>query len=66
MGDVEVMAQFIALAKQDLGLNALQEAVSDLSKKTSLPSGLDEEALDDIPETSGVYFFMVKTTYPYT
>ena len=64
MGDVEVMAQFIALAKQDLGLKVLQEAVSELSRKTSLPSGLYEEALDDIPETSGVYFFYGENNLP--
>jgi len=37
MGDVEVMAQFIALAKEELGLEGLQEAVSSISKNTSLP-----------------------------
>lgn len=64
MGDVEVMAQFIAHAKQDLGLAALQAAVAELAKKTSLPSGLDEDAIDGIPETSGVYLFYGENQLP--
>ena len=64
MGDVEVMAQFIELAKEELGLEALQEAVFSLSKKTSLPSGLDENLIDDIPETPGVYLFYGENNLP--
>ncbi len=64
MGDVEVMAQFIELAKEELGLEALQEAVFLLSKKTSLPSGLDENLIDDIPETPGVYLFYGENNLP--
>ncbi len=64
MGDVEVMAQLIELAKSELGLEALEAAVAGLSKKTSLPSGIDEDVIDDIPETSGVYLFYGENNLP--
>jgi DNA polymerase-3 subunit epsilon len=64
MGDVEVMAQLIELARNELGLEALETAVAELSKNTSLPSGLDDQVLDDIPETSGVYLFYGENNLP--
>ena len=64
MGDVEVMAQLIDLAKRELGLDALEAAVAELSKKTSLPSGIDEDVIDEIPETSGVYLFFGENNLP--
>jgi hypothetical protein len=36
MGDVEVMAQLIDLAKRELGTNALEAAVAELSEKDEL------------------------------
>ncbi len=64
MGDVEVMAQLIALAKRELGFEALEAAVSELSKKTSLPSGIDEDVIDEIPENAGVYLFFGENNLP--
>ncbi len=64
MGDVEVMAQLIALAKRELGSEALEAAVSELSKKTSLPSGIDEDVIDEIPENAGVYLFFGENNLP--
>lgn len=64
MGDVEVMAQLIDLAKRELGTDTLEAAVAELSKKTSLPSGIDEDVIDEIPETSGVYLFFGENKLP--
>lgn len=64
MGDVEVMAQLIAHAREELGEEALHVAVAELSKKTSLPSGIDENIIDEIPETSGVYLFYGENKLP--
>lgn len=64
MGDVEVMAQFIELAKNELGVEALENAVNELSKKTSLPSGIDGNLVDDIPDTPGVYLFYGENDLP--
>ena len=64
MGDVEVMAQLIALAKKEFGVDRLKTAVAELSKKTSLPSGIDEDVIDEIPEASGVYLFFGENNLP--
>ncbi len=64
MGDVEVMAQFIELAKKEHGVEALETAVNALSKKTSLPSGIDADLVDDIPDTPGVYLFYGENQLP--
>jgi DNA polymerase-3 subunit epsilon len=64
MGDVEVMAQLIALAKKELGMEVLEKAVAELSKKTSLPSGIDADLVDDIPDTPGVYLFYGENQLP--
>ncbi|NCA26485.1 MAG: DNA polymerase III subunit epsilon [Methylophilaceae bacterium] len=64
MGDVEVMAQLIELAKNELGTESLEAAVAELSKKTSLPPGIDEDVIDEIPETSGVYLFYGENNLP--
>lgn len=64
MGDVEVMAQLIAHAQEDLGEEALQVAAAELSKKPSLPSGIDENIIDEIPETPGVYLFYGENNLP--
>ena len=64
MGDVEVMAQFIQYAEQNLGHLALQQAVAGLSKQTALPVGLDAAIIDDIPDTSGVYLFFGENDLP--
>ena len=64
MGDVEVMAQLIALAKRDLGIEVLDAAVAVISKKASLPSSIAEDLIDDIPDTSGVYLFFGENNLP--
>ncbi|CAN1530434.1 DNA polymerase III epsilon subunit, exonuclease domain [Methylophilaceae bacterium] len=64
MGDVEVMAQFIALAEKELGLDALQAAVARLAKQTSLPSGIDADLVDAMPDNPGVYLFYGENDLP--
>ena len=64
MGDVEVMLQLIDLAKKEHGLENLEMAVAELSKKQTLPSGIDGHLIDDMPETSGVYLFYGENNLP--
>lgn len=64
MGDVEVMAQFIDYAKRDLGDESINLAVAELTKQSTIPSGLDSELLQDIPETPGVYLFYGENNLP--
>lgn len=64
MGDVEVMAQFIDYAQQNLGQLALQQAVAAMSKHSALPVGLDAAIVDEIPDSSGVYLFFGENNLP--
>jgi DNA polymerase-3 subunit epsilon len=64
MGDVQVMAQFLEYVKRDQGDEKIHQAVAALTKQSSIPSGLDNEQLQDIPETPGVYLFYGENNLP--
>lgn len=64
MGDVELMIGFINSATQELGQQAIAEAAAMLSKRPSLPSGLDHQLVDDLPESPGVYLFYGESALP--
>ena len=57
MGDVEVMLAFLESAKSELGEAPIFRAVAQLMNQPALPSHLDANLLDDMPETPGVYLF---------
>ncbi|MES2501605.1 MAG: exonuclease domain-containing protein, partial [Pseudomonadota bacterium] len=57
MGDVDVMLGFIESAQLELGDAAIRNAAAKLMSAPSLPSHLDANLLDDMPETPGVYLF---------
>ena len=57
MGDVELMIGFVDSAQNELGIEYVAEAAKELSKKPSLPSNIDSNLVDEIPDTPGVYFF---------
>lgn len=57
MGDVDVMLGFIESAQLELGDAAIRNAAAKLMSTPSLPSHLDANLLDDLPETPGVYLF---------
>ncbi len=57
MGDVDVMLGFIESAQLELGDVAIKNAAAKLMSAPSLPSHLDANLLDDMPETPGVYLF---------
>jgi len=64
MGDVEVLAQFLALASRELGANAVSDAAAYLLKGPALPSGIDPALIDDMPESPGVYLFYGDNSLP--
>ena len=64
MGDVQLMIDYLEVAKRELGSVRVLELIDDLSKTQSLPSGLDASILDDIPNTSGVYLFYGENELP--
>lgn len=56
MTDVNVLWQFLQLAKAEHGATKINEAISVIIKKPSIPAYLETE-LNNIPKTSGVYLF---------
>jgi len=64
MGDVELMISFVKSATQALGAQVIADAASALSKRPSLPSGLDQKIVDDLPESPGVYLFYGESALP--
>jgi DNA polymerase-3 subunit epsilon len=64
MGDVELVAAYLEMARRELGAREVQEAAAVLLKDPSLPAGLDASILDQIPDRPGVYFFYGKNGLP--
>ncbi|SFW25772.1 exonuclease domain-containing protein [Nitrosovibrio sp. Nv17] len=57
MGDVELVVDYLAHARRELGEARVLAAVNDLLRGPALPAGLDAGFLDEIPEGPGVYLF---------
>lgn len=64
MGDVELMIAFVKSATLELGSQVVANAAEKLAKRPSLPSGLDNQLLDDLPESPGVYLFYGDSALP--
>ena len=64
MGDVEVMLAFLESAKLELGEAPIFSAAAQLMHQVSLPSHLNANLLEDMPETPGVYLFYGENDLP--
>lgn len=64
MGDVEVMVAYFEAVKRELGASTLESAAAELLKGAVIPSGLDPDILDELPETPGVYLFFGEQQMP--
>jgi DNA polymerase-3 subunit epsilon len=64
MGDVELVVDYLRVAKNELGDVQVGEAVSELIKGPKLPTGLDADFLEQIPEGAGVYIFYGEAERP--
>jgi len=65
MGDVEMMVGFLRAASEELGSIAVRHAAEALLKGSkSLPSHIDAQLIDSLPETPGVYLFYGDTSLP--
>ncbi|GAB4399358.1 MAG: hypothetical protein OHK0048_12670 [Rhodoferax sp.] len=64
MGDVCVMQQWLAQVQQELGLEALRAAVRRLQTGSALLPPELQTAIQDIPNTPGVYFFYGASALP--
>jgi DNA polymerase-3 subunit epsilon len=64
MGDVDVVLQWLQIAKAELGLSVVQGAAQALLQgSASIPPQL-ETSMADIPDTSGVYLFFGEGPLP--
>ena len=59
-GDALVLYDFMCVLYTQLSADDVDKVITRLLKKPSLPPGLDEEQVDNIPEGSGVYRFYDK------
>lgn len=57
MGDIEVVLDYLEVARTHLGSVKLIEEITALSRGPSLPPGLEQTLLDDMPDGPGVYLF---------
>jgi DNA polymerase-3 subunit epsilon len=64
MGNVELVEAYLEMARRELGSWWVHEAASALLMSPSLPAGLDDNVLDQIPDRPGVYFFYGKNDLP--
>ncbi len=64
MNDVELMIGFVDSAQKELGINRVAQVAIELSKQPSLPRNIDQNLVNEIPETSGVYLFYGDSELP--
>ncbi len=65
MGDVEMMAAFLDSAAAQLGWDRVALAAHDLLQAPpSLPSWIEAELIEQLPETPGVYLFFGESSLP--
>ena len=64
MGDVELMVGLIDTVKRELGIERLRTVAELLSKESTLPAGLDQHLVEDLPESPGVYLFFGENNLP--
>lgn len=64
MGDVILVLEYLEVAKRVLGSVRVIEEIDYQCKGPSLPSGIDSNLLDKIPDSPGVYLFFGETDLP--
>ncbi|MGQ9425759.1 exonuclease domain-containing protein [Gilvimarinus sp. F26214L] len=57
MGDADLLVQLMAKWSRTLGADSVQAALEPQLRRPTLPAGLSEAAVDDLPNTPGVYLF---------
>lgn len=57
LADAELLWQFWQKIHELYTVDLVESAARSLVKRASLPAGLEETALDDVPDTAGVYLF---------
>ncbi len=64
LGDARVLLEFMKTLYKTLPSNQIDEVITNLLKRPSLPPGLCEEDIDPLPESPGVYLFYDRKHVP--
>jgi DNA polymerase III subunit epsilon len=64
LGDADVLAQFWERLQHDIPAGTLDQAVGELTGRSSWPTHLDPGLVDELPDTPGVYRFMGEGEVP--
>jgi DNA polymerase-3 subunit epsilon len=64
LGDAEAVWQFLRIAADERGPDALVAAAKQITKQPSLPAQIDRAVVDAIPDTPGVYLFFGENGLP--
>jgi DNA polymerase-3 subunit epsilon len=57
MGDARVLFDFLNVLYSTVDSDEVDEVITDLLKRPSLPPGIKEEDVDNLPDSTGVYTF---------
>jgi DNA polymerase-3 subunit epsilon len=57
LGDARAVWQFLCVAAEQYGADVMQTAARQISRMPSLPSHIEREMLDAVPDSPGVYLF---------
>lgn len=60
LGDANALLEFLRVLERETTRELFLNAVNAILKTASLPAHLDKEAIDELPETPGVYLFYGK------
>ncbi|MBU3550818.1 3'-5' exonuclease family protein [Polynucleobacter sp. MWH-Berg-3C6] len=64
LGDADLLLQFWQVCEKTVGRERLVEAVNQLIGNASLPSNIDQELIDSIPDAPGCYIFYGENKSP--
>ncbi|MFM9913103.1 MAG: exonuclease domain-containing protein [Methylophilaceae bacterium] len=64
LGDAKLIHQFWNHIKLEFPKEAIDEAVSKLTARSSLPSNIDASVIDELPDGAGVYLFYAENDLP--
>jgi len=64
LGDAQAVWQFLRVAAEERGVEALRNVACQLAQLPALPAHLERAAVDEIPEAPGVYLFYGENDTP--
>lgn len=62
--DAKAICDFYCQSHRSFGNEVMEEAIRSVMKRPSIPIGIDETVLDELPDTPGVYMFSAENGFP--